>query len=179
MAFRKIINDSEGGPKFVTEQEEELVFDQAPTKGSFNPVTSDGVAKALSVGEGGAQIGDVVPPDTTAENPLVNKDIEARKFEVIAKALCEIKATLDGVLEIVTAENIGIRTADRLDVQELLIGGTPFDPSELNEAKSLSVQNSDIRMPISESSDKLEATEETETEKKEVFEKTSDDKNEK
>lgn len=73
MSFRKIIKDSEGGQKYVTEQEEELVFDQSPTKGSFNPVTSDGVAKALSVGEGGAQIGDVVPPDTTAENPLVNE----------------------------------------------------------------------------------------------------------
>lgn len=73
MAFRKIIKDSEGGQKYVTEQEEELVFDQVPTQGSFNPVTSDGVANALSVGEGGASIGEVVPPDTTAENPLVNE----------------------------------------------------------------------------------------------------------
>lgn len=74
MAFRKIIKDSEGGQKYVTEQEEELVFDQAPTKGSFNPVTSDGVANALSVGAGGESIGDVIPSDTSAENPLVNKD---------------------------------------------------------------------------------------------------------
>lgn len=73
MAFRKIIKDSEGGQKYVTEQEEELVFDQKPTKGSFNPVTSDGVAKALSVGEGGASVGDVIPQDTSSENPLVNE----------------------------------------------------------------------------------------------------------
>lgn len=46
MAFRKIIKDSEGGQKYVTEQEEELVFDQVPTEGSFNPVTSDGMAKS-------------------------------------------------------------------------------------------------------------------------------------
>ena len=72
MAFRKIVKDSEGGQKYVTEQEEELVFDQAPTKGSFNPVTSDGVANALIVGEG-ASIGDVVPSDTSAENKLVTE----------------------------------------------------------------------------------------------------------
>lgn len=107
------------------------------------------------------------------------EDLEARKFKVIAKALCELKATLDGVVEAVTSENIGTRTADSLDVQELRIGGTVFDPSELNNTKSLSVPNSNIRKSISESSDELEATEETETETKEVFEKTSFDKNEK
>ena len=78
-----------------------------------------------------------------------------------------------------TSENIGTRTADSLDVQELLIGGTVFDPSELNNTKSVPVPNSDIRKSISELSDELEATEETETETKEVFEKTSFDKNEK
>jgi hypothetical protein len=107
------------------------------------------------------------------------QETEARKFKVIAKALCELKATLDGVVEAVTSENIGTRTADSLDVQELLIGGTVFDPSELNNTKSVSVTNSDIRKSISELSDELEATEETETETNEVFGKTSADKNEK
>jgi hypothetical protein len=138
---------------------------------------------------------DLIPQDTSSENPLVNEkavrelilntkqaiteDLEARKFKVIAKALCELKATLDGVVEAVTSENIGTRTADSLDVQELLIGGTVFDPSELNNTKSVSVINSDIRKSISELSDELEATEETETETNEVFGKTSADKNEK
>ncbi len=138
---------------------------------------------------------DVIPEGTSPEKKIVNDeglftavqqmaqetkdDLEARKFKVIAKALCELKATLDGVVEAVTSENIGTRTADSLDVQELLIGGTVFDPSELNNTKSLSVPNSDIRKSISKSSDELEATEETETETKEVFEKTSADKNEK
>jgi hypothetical protein len=162
MAFRKIINDGEGGQKYVTEQEEELVFDQVPTKGSFNPVTSDGIFAAIKQ----------MAQET-------EEDLEARKFKVIAKALCELKATLDGVVEAVTSENIGTRIADSLDVQELLIGGTVFDPSELNNTKSVSVTNSDIRKSISESSDELEATEETETETKEVFGKTSADKNEK
>lgn len=55
MAFRKIVKDSEGGQRYVTEQEEELEFDQVPTEGSFNPVTSDGVAKAAgSVQDKGA-----------------------------------------------------------------------------------------------------------------------------
>jgi hypothetical protein len=166
MAFRKIINDGEGGQKYVTEQEEELVFDQVPTEGSFNPVTSDGIFAAIQQ-----------MAQETEE--AVNEDLEARKFKVIAKALCELKATLDGVVEAVTSENIGTRTADSLDVQELLIGGTVFDPSELNNTKSVSVTNSDIRKSISESSDELEATEETETETKEVFGKTSADKNEK
>lgn len=114
-----------------------------------------------------------------ATQQAVNEDLEARKFKVIAKALCELKATLDGVVEAVTSENIGTRIADSLDVQELIIGGTVFDPSELNNTKSLSVPNSDIRKSISEPSDELEATEETETETKEVFGKTSADKNEK
>lgn len=74
MAYRKIIKDSEGGQKYVTEQEEELVFDQVPTKGSFNPVTSDAVAEALSVGEGGEQIGDVIPSGTSEQNKLVNEN---------------------------------------------------------------------------------------------------------
>jgi len=158
MAFRKIINDGEGGQKYVTEQEEELVFDQVATKGSFNPVTSDGIFAAIQ---------------------QMAHETEDRKFKVIAKALCELKATLDGVVEAVTSENIGTRTADSLDVQELRIGGTVFDPSELNNTKSVSVPNSYIRKSISKSSDELEATEETETETKEVFEKTSADKNEK
>ena len=167
MAFRKIINDSEGGQKYVTEQEEELVFDQVPTEGSFNPVTSDGIFAAIQ---------QMAQETEEATKQAVNEDLEARKFKVIAKALCELKATLDGVVEAVTSENIGTRTADSLDVQELLIGGTVFDPSELNNTKSLSVPNSDS---ISELSDELEATEETETETKEVFGKTSADKNEK
>lgn len=170
MAFRKIINDGEGGQKYVTEQEEELVFDQVPTEGSFNPVTSDGIFAAIQ---------QMAQETEEATQQAVNEDLEARKFKVIAKALCELKATLDGVVEAVTSENIGTRTADSLDVQELRIGGTVFDPSELNNTKSLSVPNSNIRKSISESSDELEATEETGTETKEVFEKTSFDKNEK
>lgn len=168
MAFRKIIKDSEGGQKYVTEQEEELVFDQVPTEGSFNPVTSDGIFKAIQ---------QMAQETEEATQKAVNEDLEARKFKVIAKALCELKATLDGVVESVTSENLGTRTADSLDVQELLIGGTVFDPSELNSAKSASVQNPDLRISISEPSDETESTEETET--KEVFEKASVDKNEK
>lgn len=170
MAFRKIINDSEGGQKYVTEQEEELVFDQVPTEGSFNPVTSDGIFKAIQ---------NMAQETEEATQQAVNEDLEARKFKVIAKALCEIKATLDRVVEAVTAENIGTRTADSLDVQELLIGGTVFEPSEINSAKSVSLASSDLRKSISEPADETETTEETETETKEVFEKTSVDKNEK
>lgn len=47
-------------------------IDDDPTPGSVNAVSSGGVAKALSVGEDGASIGDVVPSDTSEENKLVN-----------------------------------------------------------------------------------------------------------
>lgn len=49
-------------------------IDDDPTPGSVNAVSSGGVAKALSVGEGGESIGNVVPSGTSSENPLVNKN---------------------------------------------------------------------------------------------------------
>jgi hypothetical protein len=148
-------------------------IDNKPVEGAEESlVTSGGIFAAIQ---------QMAQETEEATKQAVNEDLEARKFKVIAKALCELKATLDVVVEAVTSENIGTRTADSLDVQELLIGGTVFDPSELNNTKSLSlsVPNSDIRKSISESSDELEVTEETETETKEVFGKTSADKNEK
>lgn len=71
MAFRKIVKDSEGGQRYVTEQEEELEFDQVPTKGSFNPVTSDGVAKGIK--EASDNITKLFQESTSEENKLVNE----------------------------------------------------------------------------------------------------------
>lgn len=71
MAFRKIVKDSKGGQRYVTEQEEELEFDQVPTEGSFNPVTSDGVAKGIE--EASDNITKLIPEGTTEENQIVNE----------------------------------------------------------------------------------------------------------
>lgn len=72
MAFRKIVKDSKGGQRYVTEQEEELEFDQVPTEGSFNPVTSDGVANGIK--EASDNITKLIPEGTTEENQIVNED---------------------------------------------------------------------------------------------------------
>ena len=51
MSFKKIINST--NPPYEDQLASELVFDVTPTKGSFNVVTSDGVARAIESGGGG------------------------------------------------------------------------------------------------------------------------------
>lgn len=61
------------GGDFKSQMVGELVFDQVPKEGSFNPVTSDGVAKATSGGSGDTPIKDLIPDDASEENKLVDQ----------------------------------------------------------------------------------------------------------
>lgn len=49
--------------------------------------------------------------------------IEEKMGEVIASALDDLDARVRAIEEAVSATNLGERTADRLDVQTLLVGG--------------------------------------------------------
>ena len=67
--IRKTINGGDFNPQMIGE----LNFDQTPKEGSFNPVTSDGVAKATSGGSGDTPIKDLIPDDASEENKLVDQ----------------------------------------------------------------------------------------------------------
>ena len=67
--IRKIINGGDFKPQMVGE----LEFDQEPKEGSFNPVTSDGVLKAISVGSGDTPIKNLIPEDASKDNKLVDQ----------------------------------------------------------------------------------------------------------
>jgi len=98
--IRKTIKGGDFKPKMIGE----LVFDQVPEEGSFNPVTSDGVFKAL----GGCSSVD-------------------EKLKVIAAALNDLNARL-AALEIVAADsNIGSVIADSIDTQVLKVGGVDIN----------------------------------------------------
>lgn len=81
----------------------------------------NGIASLLSL----------IPSGTSSENQLVNEsglasyvaETMARMGEVVAAALNDLDARVRAIEEAVSETNLGNRTADRLDVQTLLVGG--------------------------------------------------------
>jgi hypothetical protein len=92
------------GREYESQMVGELHFDKEPVEGSFNPVTSDGVFKAL----GGCS------------------SVE-EKLKVIAAALNDLNTRL-AALEIVAADsNIGSVIADSINTQVLKVGGSDLE----------------------------------------------------
>ena len=156
-------------PGRKTTLESALKFDEAPTAGSTNPVTSGGVAGAIGKSTENSlddhdtdelivfdvskdfydehelgyyyAIGDKVwlctehtrsgepgsytyHTELTKQNgivPVINELI--RMSEVVAAAFDNLDARVRANEEAVSNINIGDRIADRIDVQELLVGG--------------------------------------------------------
>lgn len=98
--YRKIIKDSNFKPIMMGEIE----YDQVPTKDSFNPVTSDGIFKAL----GGC---------TSVEE----------KLEVVAAALNDLNVRIAAIESVAADSNIGSVIADSIDTQTLLVGGSDLE----------------------------------------------------
>ena len=147
MAFRKIINDSEGGQKYVTEQEEELVFDQVPTKGSFNPVTSNGVAKAIE--EASDDITKLIPEGASEENKLVTE----RNLE---SALSEIETeveSIDGKIpQSASSINKMVTEQDLQNAQDSWQSGfTPKGESTVSALNSLTTQSNGDQYIVTDS----------------------------
>ena len=92
------------GGDFKSQMVGELVFDQVPEEGSFNPVTSDGIFKAL----GGSS------------------SVE-EKLKVIAAALNDINSRLAALESVVADSNIGSVIADSIDTQTLFVGGSDLE----------------------------------------------------
>ncbi len=133
------------GGDFKSQMVGELVFDQVPEKGSFNPVTSDGIFRAL-------------------ENCSNLDD----KFKVIAAALNDLNARIAALESVAADNNIGSVIADSIDTQKLLVCGSDLEarvaaieavltnnnlrtaaaPASLT--KSVSVDNLDLQPEVTE-----------------------------
>lgn len=98
--IRKIVE----GREYESQMIGELFFDKEPKEGSFNPVTSDGIFKAL----GGC---------TSVEE----------KLEVIAAALNDLNARVAAIESVAADNNIGSVIADSIDTQTLLVGGSDLE----------------------------------------------------
>ena len=94
--YIKAVSEVDG--KIVATEE---TMDTTPTEGSQKAVTSGSVKAAI----------DAIDPDNTGMG------------EVVAAALNDLDARVRANEEAVSETNLGDRTADRLDVQELLVGG--------------------------------------------------------
>ena len=94
--YIKAVSEADG--KIVATEE---TMDTTPTEGSQKAVTSGGVKAAI----------DAIDPGNTGMG------------EVVAAALNDLDARVRANEEAVSETNLGDRTADRLDVQELLVGG--------------------------------------------------------
>lgn len=105
MAFRKIVKDSEGGQRYVTEQEEELEFDQVPTEGSFNPVTSDGVAKAAGSVQDKGALADGASVEVT-NNAL--QTLSTSRSAITVNVTLEDRQSPNFALEIAPSQDITI-----------------------------------------------------------------------
>jgi hypothetical protein len=92
------------GREYESQMVGELHFDKEPVEGSFNPVTSDGVFKAL----GGCS------------------SVE-EKLKVIAAALNDLNARLAALESVAADSNIGSVIADYIDTQTLFVGGSDFE----------------------------------------------------
>ena len=92
------------GGDFKSQMVGELVFDQVPEEGSFNPVTSDGIFRALG-----------------------NCSNIDDKFKVIAAALNDLNARIVTLESVAADNNIGSVIADSIDTQKLLVGGSDLE----------------------------------------------------
>jgi len=92
------------GGDFKSQMVGELVFDQVPEEGSFNPVTSDGIFRALG-----------------------NCSNIDDKFKVIAAALNDLNARIVTLESVAADNNIGSVIADSIDTQTLLVGGSDLE----------------------------------------------------
>ena len=77
--------------------------------------------------EGDVPSGDIVPPGTTPQNPLVNEAYVGIKNKVIAAALNDLNARLAAIESAVADNNIGSVIADSIDTQTLLVGGSDLE----------------------------------------------------
>lgn len=77
--------------------------------------------------EGDVPSGDIVPPGTTPQNPLVNEAYVGIKNKVIAAALNDLNARLAAIESAVADNNIGSVIADSIDTQTLLVGGVDIN----------------------------------------------------
>lgn len=98
--IRKIVE----GREYESQMIGELFFDQEPKEGSFNPVTSDGIFRAL-------------------DNCSGLDD----KFKVIAAALNDLNARIAALESVAADNNIGSVIADSIDTQTLLVGGSDLE----------------------------------------------------
>lgn len=98
--IRKIVE----GREYESQMIGELFFDKEPKKGSFDPVTSDGIFKAL----GGCS------------------SVE-EKLKVIAAALNDLNARIEALESVAADNNIGSVIADSIDTQTLLVGGSDLE----------------------------------------------------
>lgn len=103
MSFIKKINDP-SGKVYDDISVGALTLDTEPIPDSFNPVTSDGIFKAL----GGC---------TSVEE----------KLKVIAAALNDLNARLAAIESAVSDNNVGSMVADSVDTQKLSVGGVDIN----------------------------------------------------
>lgn len=113
------------GREFESQMIGELHFDKEPVEGSFNPVTSDGVAKATSGGSGDTPIKDLIPDDASEENKLVTENGD--QMMVSAAAFNDLNARLAALESAAADNNIGSVIADSIDTQKLLVGGSDLE----------------------------------------------------
>ena len=77
--------------------------------------------------EGDVPSGDIVPPGTTPQNPLVNEAYVEIKDKVIAAALNDLNARVAALEAALANGNIGSVTADSIDTQTLMVGGVDIN----------------------------------------------------
>lgn len=77
--------------------------------------------------EGDVPSGDIVPPGTTPQNPLVNEAYVGIKNKVIAAALNDLKARVAAIESVAANNNLGSVIADSIDTQKLSVGGVDIN----------------------------------------------------
>lgn len=75
----------------------------------------------------GGDIGELIPSDTTEDNPLVNESYVKDKDKVIAAALNDLNARVAAIESVAADNNIGSVIADSIDTQKLLVGGSDLE----------------------------------------------------
>ena len=75
----------------------------------------------------GGNIGELIPSDTTEDNPLVNESYVEDKDKVVAAALNNLNARLAALEAALANGNIGSVIADSIDTQTLMVGGVDIN----------------------------------------------------
>ena len=74
----------------------------------------------------GGNIGNLIPDDTTENNPLVNEAYVEDKDKVVAAALNNLNSRLKAI-ESQEGGNVGSMIADSVDTQKLSVGGVDIN----------------------------------------------------